>query len=222
MSESGERVRAREGGKASSDEATVREFLMEPESWHGPRTARTLDAFDRLMARVVVAEREREFWKDRYDVQHGTVHRLEDALAVAERERDRLRDALDTVDWLLHIDRKNPDPVRAAVLTRGEAVKGAVVEIVRAALDAFTSPEGSPELARSRAREAELTAIGVELVADHGVESDDARLDYIVLQVTRAVWLDFCAVLAARSDESEQDLGGGRAASEGVKDGESA
>lgn len=37
----------------------------------------------RLRAERDAAVHERDFWKDRYDVQHGTVHRLEDALREA-------------------------------------------------------------------------------------------------------------------------------------------
>lgn len=46
-----------------------------------------------------------------------------------EREVERLRDGPDTVDWLLHTDRQEHKTI-----ARGEQVKGAVVELVRALL----------------------------------------------------------------------------------------
>lgn len=46
-----------------------------------------------------------------------------------EREVERLREGLDTVDWLLHTDRQEHKTI-----ARGEQIKGAVVELVRALL----------------------------------------------------------------------------------------
>ncbi len=55
---------------------------------------------------------------------------FKDTLALIA-EVNRLRNALDTVDWLLHVDRLNLDPKIAARLERGASVKRAVVELVR-------------------------------------------------------------------------------------------
>lgn len=52
----------------------------------------------------------------------------------------KLRAALDTIDWLLHVDRHNPDPKRAEQLTHGESIKRDVIELARAALADSDAP----------------------------------------------------------------------------------
>jgi hypothetical protein len=42
------------------------------------------DTWRRIAEQRKGAELQASFWKSRYDVQHGTVHRLEDAVAAAE------------------------------------------------------------------------------------------------------------------------------------------
>jgi hypothetical protein len=60
------------------------------------------DTWRRIAEQRKGAELQASFWKSRYDVQHGTVHRLEDAVAAAEArvaeleaEPVKLRDVID-------------------------------------------------------------------------------------------------------------------------------
>lgn len=55
-------------------------------------------------------------------------------LEAREVELRRLRDGLDTIDWLLHPDRRSSDPKAAQALTKGEPVKRNVADLVRALL----------------------------------------------------------------------------------------
>lgn len=87
-----------------------------------------LDECDVLVARVTEATVARDFWKQRYDIQHGTVHRMEDTIAELRSDRADARNALEAIA-------NGKNDIRSVGYRAGEAGCRQIARAVLARLD---------------------------------------------------------------------------------------